>query len=401
MILRTTLACALALSCPAAFAEPATPRATALAQDAVIVDTHIDAPGILAETWADLGQDAPDREFDWPRARQGGLDIAFMSIYTSASEDREGRARQLAHAQIDSIEALVQRHPDRFAILTSPADVERLRAGGRVLLPLGMENGAPLGDDLSQLQRFFERGIRYITLAHSASNRLADSSYGLERPLGGLSPFGREVVAEMNRLGIMVDVSHVSDAAAAQAIELSKVPVIASHSAFRHFTPGFERNISDALARAIAERGGVVQVPFGTAFVNAQAAADMQARFRARAAFDARNAELAAAGQPTQDAATFEADWDREHPTPSTPLSAVLDQIDHGVRLLGVDHVGLGSDFDGVGGELADGLRSVADFPNLVEGLLERGYGEDDIRKILGGNLLRVWREVEAGAQRH
>src|SRR5690606_24304707 len=227
MILRTTLACALALSCPAAFAaEPATPRATALAQDAVIVDTHIDAPRIRAETWADLGQDAPDREFDWPRARQGGLDIAFMSIYTSASEDREGRARQLAHAQIDSIEALVQRHPDRFAILTSPADVERLRAGGRVLLPLGMENGAPLGDDISQLQRFFERGIRYITLAHSASNRLADSSYGLERPLGGLSPFGREVVAEMNRLGIMVDVSHVSDAAAAQAIELSRVPVI-------------------------------------------------------------------------------------------------------------------------------------------------------------------------------
>lgn len=401
MILRTTLACALALSCQAAFAAgPATPRATALAQDAIIVDTHIDAPGILAETWADLGQAAPDREFDWPRARQGGLDIAFMSIYTSASEDRAGSARQLAHAQIDSIEALVHRHPDRFAILTSPADVERLRAGGRVLLPLGMENGAPLGDDLSQLQRFFERGIRYITLAHSASNRLADSSYGLERPLGGLSPFGREVVAEMNRLGIMVDVSHVSDAAAAQAIALSSVPVIASHSAFRHFAPGFERNISDELARAIAERGGVVQVPFGTAFVNAQAAADMQARFRARAAFDARNAELAAAGQPTLDAETFEADWDRDHPTPSTPLSAVLDQIDHGVRLLGVDHVGIGSDFDGVGGELADGLRSVADFPNLVEGLLARGYGEDDIRKILGGNLLRVWREVEAGAQR-
>ncbi len=400
MILRTTLACALALCCSAALADTPAQRATALAQDAIIVDTHIDAPGILGETWADLGVAAPDREFDWPRARQGGLDIAFMSIYTSAREDTEGTAWQRAHAQIDSVEALVQRHPDKFAILTSPTDAERLRTGGRVLLPLGMENGAPLGDDLSQVQRFFDRGIRYITLAHSASNRLADSSYGVERPLGGLSPFGREVIAEMNRLGIMVDVSHVSDAAAAQAIELSRVPVIASHSAFRHFTPGFERNISDELARAIAQRGGVIQVPFGTAFVNPQAAADMQARFRARAEFDARNAALAAAGQPTLDGAEFEAAWDRDHPTPSTPLSAVLDQIDHGVRLLGIDHVGIGSDFDGVGGELADGLRSVADFPNLVAGLQERGYRDDDIRKILGGNLLRVWREVEAGAER-
>jgi len=399
MILRPALLLALTLSAGAAHADEAKlQRATALARDAIIVDTHIDAPGILAETWADLGQAAPDREFDYPRARAGGLDVAFMSIYTSAREDIEGKARQSAHAQIDSIEALVQRHPERFAILTSPRDVERLRAGGRVLLPLGMENGAPLGDDLSQLQVFFDRGIRYITLAHSAANRIADSSYATERTWNGLSPFGREVVAAMNGLGIMVDVSHVSDAAAVQAIELSTVPVIASHSAFRHFTPGFERNISDEIARAIAARGGVVQVPFGTAFVNPQAATDMQAWFRARAAFDARNAELAAAGQPIQDAAAFEAAWERDHPTPATPLSAVLDQIDHGVALIGVDHIGIGSDFDGVGGELADGLRSVADFPNLVAGLQARGYSDADIRKILGENLLRVWRDVEAGA---
>ncbi|WP_202842992.1 dipeptidase [Luteimonas saliphila] len=398
MSLRATLAVTLSILASAPL--HADDDARGLAQDATIVDTHIDAPGILSETWADLGVAAPDREFDYPRARQGGLDVAFMSIYTSAREDEQGRARQSAHAQIDAVEALVQRHPDKFAILTSPADVERLREGGRVLLPLGMENGAPLGDDLAQVQAFFDRGIRYITLAHSAANRISDSSYGVERKWDGLSPFGRQVVAEMNRLGIMVDVSHVSDAAAAQAIELSTVPVIASHSAFRHFTPGFERNISDELARAIADRGGVVQVPFGTAFVNPQAATDMQARFRARAEFDRRNAELAAAGKPTEDAAAFEAAWERDHPTPSTPLSAVLDQIDHGVKLMGVDHVGIGSDFDGVGGELADGLRSVADFPNLVAGLQARGYSDGDIRKVLGENLLRVWREVEAGARR-
>ncbi|TWT17861.1 membrane dipeptidase [Luteimonas marina] len=401
MRLRATLAIAvsIAASLPVHADDAAPQRARDLAQDAIIVDTHIDAPGILSETWADLGVAAPDREFDYPRAREGGLDVAFMSIYTSAREDDQGRARQSAHAQIDSVEALVQRHPDKFAILTSPRDVERLRAGGRVLLPLGMENGAPLVDDLSQVQAFFNRGIRYITLAHSAANRISDSSYAAERKWNGLSPFGRDVVAEMNRLGIMVDVSHVSDAAAAQAIELSTVPVIASHSAFRHFTPGFERNISDELAKAVAAKGGVVQVPFGIAFVSPQAASDMQAHFRARAEFDKRNAELAAAGKPTQDRKAFEEAWERDHPVPQTPIEAVLDQIDYGVQLIGIDHVGLGSDFDGVGGELADGLRSVADFPNLVAGLQARGYSDGDIRKILGGNLLRAWGEIEAGAQ--
>lgn len=371
-----------------------------LAREAVIVDTHIDAPGILMDTWADLGVAAPDREFDYPRARAGGLDVAFMSIYTSAGEDAAGTAREIAHRQIDAVEALTARHPDRFAILRSPREVDTLRAGGRVLLPLGMENAGPLGDDLAQLQVFFDRGIRYITLAHSAANHVADSSYAAERRWNGLSPFGREVIAGMNRLGIMVDVSHVSDEAAAQAIALSTVPVIASHSAFRHFTPGFERNISDALAKAIAERGGVVQIPFGTAFVDPRAAADTQAYFREIGAFDARNLARAAAGEPQEDRAAFVAAWDAAHPMPDTPLESVLVQIDHGVQLLGIDHVGIGSDFDGVGGELADGLRDVSDFPNLVAGLQARGYGDGDIRKILGGNLLRVWTEIEAGAAR-
>ncbi|MCW5580797.1 MAG: membrane dipeptidase, partial [Luteimonas sp.] len=363
------LALSLALVGGARADTTAPDAARALARDAVIVDTHIDAPGILSETWADLGVAAPDREFDYPRAREGGLDVAFMSIYTSAREDAEGKARQSAHAQIDSVEALVQRHPDRFAILTSPRDVERLRAGGRVLLPLGMENGAPIGDDLSQVQAFFDRGVRYITLAHSAANRIADSSYGVERKWNGLSPFGREVVAEMNRLGIMVDVSHVSDAAAAQAIALSKVPVIASHSAFRHFTPGFERNISDELARAIAAKGGVVQVPFGNAFVNPEAAANTQAYFRAADAFERRNAELQAAGKPLESEQAFEQAWDAAHPSPPTDIAAVLDQIDYGVKLIGIDHVGIGSDFDGVSGNLPAGLKTAADYPNLVAGL--------------------------------
>ncbi|MGH8061318.1 MAG: dipeptidase, partial [Pseudoxanthomonas sp.] len=313
----------------------ATTEATRLAQDAVIVDTHIDAPTELLAEWQDLGKLTPSREFDYPRAREGGLDVAFMSIYTSPEEDRLGTARQIANEQIDAVEAMVGRHPDKFALLISPGDVERLRAGNHVLLALGMENGAPLGDDLAQLAQFHARGVRYITLAHSASNRISDSSYDRNRQWNGLSPFGRKVVAEMNRLGIMVDVSHLSDASAMQAIELSSVPVIASHSGFRHFTPGFERNVSDELAKAIASKGGVVQVTFGIGFVNRQAADNMQAYFVASAALGERNAAAHAAGKPIEDEAAFDKEWQRTHPAPATPIDAVLDKLYYEFKLIG------------------------------------------------------------------
>lgn len=394
----TLLAAACLLSAPIVAHAQATDAARRLAQDAIIVDTHIDAPGVLTDKWADLAGEHKDREFDYPKARAGGLDVAFMSIYTSPRQDADGSAWQAANAMIDGVEALVQRHPDKFAVLTSPSDAARLLEGGRVLLPLGMENGAPLQDKLENVRFFFDRGVRYITLAHSAANRLADSSYAAEKKWNGLSPFGRQVVAEMNRLGIMVDVSHLGDASALEAIRLSKVPVIASHSAFRHFTPGFERNISDEIAKAVAARGGVVQVPFGTAFINPDSAADLQAQFRGRVAFDQRNIELKAQGKPQEDRAAFEKAWEEAHPVRSSTLAQVLDQIDYGVKLLGVDHVGIGSDFDGVGGELANELKTVADFPNLVAGLQARGYSDADIRKILGGNLLRAWAAIEAGA---
>ena len=394
--MRLLLLVSLLVATPA-FAD-APEAARTLAQQAVIVDTHIDAPGILQETWADLGQEAPDREFDYPKARRGGLDVAFMSIYTSHGEDEAGTAWQTANAMIDSIEALEDRHPDRFAVLRSPKDVWRLSQGERVLLPLGMENGAPLGDELENVKFFFDRGVRYITLAHSGNNRISDSSYALTKKWNGLSPFGRRVVAEMNRLGVMVDVSHLGDASAKEAIALSRAPVIASHSAFRHFTPDFERNISDALAKAIADKGGVVQVPFGTAFIDPASAADTQAHFRAIDDFEKRNAQRKAQGQPEQDREAFDKAWEAAHPPRRSTLAQVLDQIDYGVKLLGVDHVGIGSDFDGVGGELPDELKTVADYPALVAGLQARGYAEDDIRKILGGNLLRTWAAVEAAA---
>lgn len=395
--MRTCFTFAALIFAGTALASDAPPAARQLAEDALIIDTHIDAPTELLRLWKDLGL-ATDREFDYPKARQGGLDVAFMSIYTSPGEDAAGTARQTANTQIDAVEALSARHPDKFALISSPGDIDKLREGGRVLLALGMENGAPIGDDLAQLQAFHKRGVRYITLAHSQSNRISDSSYDKNRPWNGLSPFGEQVVAEMNRLGIMVDVSHLSDDAVADVLRLSRVPVIASHSGFRHFTPGFERNISDELAKSVAAKGGVLQVVFGTGFVNRQAADDIQAYFTAVGALQKRNAEAAAAGKALEDETAFDKKWNDEHPAPATPIDAVVEQIEYAVKLVGIDHVGLGSDFDGVGGNLPEGLRTVADYPNLVAALQARGFSDQDIRKVLGGNLLRVWKAVEAGA---
>lgn len=383
---------------PLAHATQPPEAAQRLARNAVIVDTHIDAPENLMDHWVDLGGDAPGRQFDWPKAHAGGLGVAFMSIYTSAAQDDDGSAWQAANEMIDAVQALVERHPDKFALLTSPRDVEKLRKGGRILLPLGMENGAPLGDDIRNVQFFHDRGVRYITLAHSANNRIADSSYVIDKKWNGLSPFGQDVVREMNRVGIMVDVSHLADGSAAAAIALSRVPVIASHSAFRHFTPDFERNISDDLARAIAAKGGVVQVAFGTAFIDPKSAANTQAHFRAINDFEKKNADLRAQGKPEQDRDAFEKAFAAVHPPLHSTLSQVLDEIDYGVKLIGIDHIGIGSDFDGVDGELPDELQSTADYPNLIAGLQTRGYSDSDIRKILGANLLRVWQQVEDAA---
>jgi len=395
MRLRTAIPAFLALCTGVAIADGTPQKAQRLAQDAVIVDTHIDAPTELMKAWVDLGE-AQSREFDYPKARAGGLDVAFMSIYTSSGQDADGSARDVAERMIDAVEKMAKDHPDRFALLRSPRDVAKLRRGGRVLLPMGMENGAPIGDDLAGLRHFFDRGIRYVTLAHSDNNRIADSSYAPEKHWQGLSPFGREVVAEMNRLGMMIDVSHLSDDAVAQSVALSRAPVVATHSAFRHFTPGFERNLSDDLAKAIAAKGGVIQVPFGNAFVDPASAARTQAYF---VAYNAYLREKAA-GRTGQTVAEFDAEWERTHPPLHVKLEAVLDQIDYGVKLVGIDHVGIGSDFDGVDGALPEGLKTVADYPNLIAGLQARGYRDRDLRKLLGGNLLRVWREVEAKAGR-
>ena len=371
-------------------ASPALERARLLAQDAIIVDGHIDVPYRLRETPDDVGLATATGDFDYPRARAGGLDAPFMSIYIPAALQTTGGAKALADSLIDMVEGIVAAHPDKFARAASPAAVRANHTAGLISLPLGIENGAPVEGDLGNLKHFYDRGVRYITLTHSKDNEISDSSYDTTATHGGLSDFGRDVVREMNRLGIMVDISHVSDAAFDDVMEVTTAPVIASHSSARRFTPGFERNLDDARIRRLAESGGVLMINFGSTFLTAEARTSYAA---VSAHTDSvRTARGWAASDPE---AKAYADSYRASSFAYADLKDVVAHIDHVVQLVGVDHVGLGSDYDGVGDSLPTGLKDVATYPNLVEALLEKGYSETDVRKILGENALRVWAEVE------
>ena len=372
-------------------------QASKITHEHLLTDTHIDVPYRLHEGWVDVTVSAPDGQFDYPRAAQGGLDLPFMSIYTPAEMEKEGGSYQLANELIDSVEAIAERAPDRFMVVRSLADANKARESGRIGLAMGMENGSPLDNRIENVRFFADRGISYITLTHSLSNQICDSSYDDNHPWGGLSPFGREVIAEMNRVGVMVDISHVSDDAFWQALEVTKVPVIASHSSARHFTPGFERNMSDEMIVALAKNGGVIQINWGSSFLTAKANA------WSNEWHEAEDAWLKETGfaEDGAEAEQFQKAYREKHPFPYATLSEVVDHFDHVIKLVGVDYVGIGSDFDGVGDSLPVGLKDVSDYPNLVAEFLRRGYTEKDIVKILGGNLLRVWAEVEAYAQQH
>ncbi len=394
LLLLALLACGRTEEPPAAAAgaeEELAARAGRLARKLVIVDTHVDFPWRQWEEPVDVTVDAPGRNFDYPKARAGGLDAPFMSIYTPAALQDTGEARGRAEELIDLVEALIEGAPDKFALARTPAEVEANFTAGRISLPLGMENGEPIQGELGTLRHFFERGIRYIGLAHSENNHLADSSYATERRWNGLSPFGREVVAEMNRLGIMVDVSHLSDDAFDQVMETSRAPAIASHSSCRRFTPGWERNIGDEMIQRLAGGGGVVMINFGSAFLTEAAYRQSEDYWREYQDYvDEHGLEVGSA-----DADEFSERYWSEHERIYATIADVADHIDHVVELVGVDHVGFGSDFDGVGDSLPPGLKDVSGYPNLIEELLRRGYGDEEIGKICGGNLLRVWRQVE------
>lgn len=237
------------------------------APQTLIIDTHIDIPFRLHRSYTDVGIAAEGGDFDYPRAVAGGLNAAFMSIYIPTAADEAGNSATLADKLIDDMEALAENHPDKFAIATYSADIYAQASEGLISMPLGMENGGPVATSEDDLEHYYQRGIRYITLAHSKTNALSDSSYDLNEAHGGLSPLGREMVARMNQRGIMIDVSHIFDAAFTQVMELSEGPVIASHSSLRHFTPGFRRNMTDDMVATMAAAGGVIQINFAAALL--------------------------------------------------------------------------------------------------------------------------------------
>ena len=373
-----------------------------IAQDSLILDSHVDVPYRLwRQHLEDLEIDdisgSTDGDFDFIRARKGGLNVPFFSIYLPASTQEDGTSHQMANELIDMVEDIVTLHPEKFILINSVADLGSITKKNIVGIALGMENGAPIQSDLSRVQYYFDRGIRYITLTHSKTNHISDSSYDENIQWHGLSEFGKNLIEEMNKVGIMVDISHVNDEAFYQAIEISQVPVIASHSSLRYFTPGFERNVDDAMLSKLAEKGGVIQINFGSSFISKRPRdylVKMNSFLESRLG---QNLEEVS----EQDIRETRSQFIKNNPYPYASLDEVLDHFDRVVQLVGIDHIGIGSDYDGVGDTLPVGLKDVSTYPTLIQGLLERGYTRKDIQKILGGNLIRVWKEVEEYAERN
>lgn len=362
-----------------------------LADEILIIDTHMDSPMLVLNSGGEFTLAESTGQFNYEKAKQGGLNAAFMAVYISPSLREEGGAFDLANKMIDQIEESISKNPEKFAAALTPDDIKGNFEKRLISLPMGIENGTALEEKLENIQHFFNRGIRYITLTHSRANGICDSSFDEEKVWKGLSPFGKEVVAEMNRLGLMIDVSHASDDAFFQILELSEAPVLATHSSCRHFVPGLERNMSDEMIKRLAEKGGVIQINFCTSFLDEQygkAYAEISTRFRAFL----QEEDL---GRRDARAVEFREKLRQENPLPEVPLGRVVDHIEHVIGLVGVDHVGLGSDFDGVGDSVPVGLEDVSKYRGLVKEMTSRGFSREAIEKICGGNFLRLWKAVE------
>ena len=367
-------------------------KAQQLSQKFIIVDGHIDVPYRLKEFMEDISVHTKVGDFDYPRARAGGLNVPFMSIYVPAGLQGTGKTKAVADSLIDMVVGFTTAYPDKFALATSVADVHKQFQRGVISLAMGMENGAPIEGRWENLRYFYDRGIRYITLTHSKNNHICDSSYDKERKWNGLSPFGKKLVAEMNRLGMMIDVSHVSDSTFYDVIELSRAPVVATHSSCRHFTPEWERNMSDEMIKVLAKHRGVILINFGSAFLRKE----YQGSWAKSMKEIEEHMKANNIARGSEEAAIYFQQYRMEHRKGT--VKDIVDHIDHVVKLVGADYVGFGSDFDGVL-SLPHGVEDVSKYPNIIAELLKRGYSEQDIEKICGGNMLRVWSEVEKIAQ--
>lgn len=372
--------------------------ADSLAHAYIITDGHVDLPYRLRvrnfrleKEYLGIPIQADDGDFDFERAKKGGLDAPFMSIYIpSEYQLKPDMGKALADSLIDMIRGIVDAHPDKFGLAGTPAEVEAHFKAGRIALPMGMENGAPIGNDIANVKYFYDRGIRYITLTHGKDNQICDSSYDTLNTWGGLSPFGEDVVREMNRVGIMVDISHVADSTFYDVLKITQAPVIASHSSLRYFTPGWQRNMSDDMVKALKENGGVIQINFGSTFLDSAVSKTNDENRKKLQAL------LKEKGLTMRDslAKPIIEEFRKENPSLYADVKTVADHIDRVVELAGIDHVGIGSDYDGVGDSLPTGLKDVSQYPNLIYELLRRGYLPEDIEKICYKNVWRVWNKV-------
>lgn len=365
-----------------------------LSKKFIIVDGHIDLPYRLKEAGylkkdkiLDLTKET-DGDFDYIKSKRGGLDAPFMSIYIPAVFQKSGGAKKLADSLINLVVKITNSFPTKFALANNPSDIKDNFSKGLISLPMGIENGAAIEKKLENIDYFFERGIRYITLTHGKDNAICDSSYDSTKTWNGLSPFGRKVISKMNSVGMMIDISHVTDEAFYQVIEISRTPVIASHSSPRKFTPGFKRNMSDDMIIKLAESNGLILINFGSSFVNELS----------NKKFDQidRKVENWKIKNKINDIKKINKFKNRiiEEEKPFATIEDVINAIDHVVKLVGIDHVGFGSDFDGLGNTLPYNLKNVSDYPNIILGLLKKNYSEEDIEKICYKNLFRTWNEI-------
>lgn len=373
-------------------------RARRILERTPLIDGHNDLPWALRQNHGndphavDLTTDlegSTDLHTDIPRLRAGGVGGQFWSVYVPASLEPV-EAAKATFEQIDTVKRMVAAHPDVFELATTADDIDRIHRTGRIASLIGMEGGYSIDDSLGLLREFFDAGARYMTLTHSRTTTWADSATDAPK-WGGLSPFGEEVVREMNRLGMMVDLSHVSEDTMLDAMRVSEAPVIFSHSSARAVTD-HPRNVPDSVLAQMAADGGVVMVTFVPGFVSET----VRSWSAGRAAEDARLKSLSP-GDPAAVAAGLGA-WTTANPTPTASIADVADHFDHVKRVAGIDHVGIGGDFDGVG-SLPVGLDGVDDYPALLAELMRRGWTDADIRKLAGENILRVMRAVEAHAR--
>jgi membrane dipeptidase len=404
---RILLLSCLILAVSAAVAQSTNPpditvsaKARAIQESAIVVDTHADTPQRFLDEGFDIGSTDPNDigHITLDKAHRGNLGAEFFSIWVEPGTN-QGHFAKHTFDLIDSVYEQAARHPDRMMMAFSVADIERAHKEHKLAALMGIEGGHSIENDMHLLRDYYRLGVRYMTLSWSNTNEWADSSGDINDSKvehhNGLTDFGKQVVLEMNRLGMMVDISHVADKTFWDAIATTKAPVIASHSSARALVDA-PRNMTDDMLRAVTKNGGVVQVNFFSGFDDQTYWDASRAQAKEKdAAIQAFIEKKKSDGQPVTyiDTDRIEREWTAKLQRP--PFKVLIDHIDHIAKVAGVDHVGLGSDFDGVSGATPQGMDSAADLPKITQALLDRGYSADDIKKILGGNILRVFRQVE------